>query len=71
MCVDNKEMLSRVFLGICEQGTLDIIQLLLNSGHIDCNFPNDINNKCSLHELAIAGRLDVLELCAKVFKCLI
>jgi CDK inhibitor PHO81 len=59
-------MASRIFYRVCEKASIDSLTFLLKTGLVDCNRLNDINNRTSLHELAIIGRLDVLQVCAEV-----
>ena len=56
------DFISRLFLGVCQFASLDIISLLLKSNQVDVNFVNDINGKSCIHDVSITGRLDVLEL---------
>ncbi|KAJ3227051.1 phosphate system positive regulatory protein pho81, partial [Clydaea vesicula] len=61
----DQEFFSRIFLSVCEKANLELLKLLLQTGQVDSNYSNDINNKTCLHDIAIYGRLDVFELCFK------
>jgi CDK inhibitor PHO81 len=61
---DDPQLLSRIFLNVCNEASSDMLVALLNSNLIDRSYCDDISNRTCLHEAAIRGRLDVLMLCA-------
>ncbi|KAJ3280080.1 phosphate system positive regulatory protein pho81, partial [Borealophlyctis nickersoniae] len=62
---EDREFLSRAFLRFCAEGSLECLTLLLATDEVDCNFTDDVSNRTCLHEAAVVGRLDVMELCVK------
>ena len=57
-----KEIISRVYLDHCVKTPLECLEILLKTGNVDCNVTNDIGNQSCVHALAIAGKLDALNL---------
>ena len=56
------ERLSRIFLASINEGTEDALQALLGTGVVDIHSEDDINERNCLHQAAIYGRPDVLEI---------
>ncbi|RKO88297.1 hypothetical protein BDK51DRAFT_35596 [Blyttiomyces helicus] len=63
---DDKDLLSRIFLRFCAESTIECLTLLAKSGEVDSNFVDDISDRSCLHETAIAGRFDVLQLSVEI-----
>ncbi|PNS13983.1 Glycerophosphodiester phosphodiesterase GDE1 [Sphaceloma murrayae] len=53
---------SRLFLNTINQAPVQAQKALIDSSTVDVNFADDINERTSLHELAISGRLESLQL---------
>ncbi|KAI9144988.1 hypothetical protein BKA69DRAFT_1052414 [Paraphysoderma sedebokerense] len=56
------EIISRVFIRACAESSLECIRLLVDTEKVDYTYVDDISDRTCLHEAAIAGRLDVMEL---------
>ena len=63
---DEDESLSRAFFRFCGDSSLECLNVLVGSGEVDINFTDDVNDRSYLHESAVAGSLDVMELCANL-----
>lgn len=57
---DSMERVSRVFLDTISTAPLASQQVLLDTGLVDVNYVDEINERNCLHDLAISGRLDSL-----------
>ncbi|KAJ3108421.1 phosphate system positive regulatory protein pho81 [Phlyctochytrium planicorne] len=59
---DEDGLLSRVFLRICTEVSVELLTLLLATKTVDVNLSDDINSRTAVHEAAIHGKLDVIRL---------
>ncbi|KAI9310793.1 hypothetical protein BX666DRAFT_1882142 [Dichotomocladium elegans] len=59
------DLLSRVFWHACSEATKDVIDLLTATKLVDFAYVDDINERSCLHVAAMAGRLDLLQLCTQ------
>ncbi|KAI8920122.1 hypothetical protein DFJ77DRAFT_451202 [Powellomyces hirtus] len=62
---DEKEFLCKSFLRFCTDTSVECLDILLEVGAVDCNYVDDISGRTCLHELAIAGRQEMIERCIK------
>ncbi|KAI9190717.1 uncharacterized protein BJ171DRAFT_490875 [Polychytrium aggregatum] len=60
--LEDTQFLSRVFLAVCADASMECSDLLLATTEVDCNLTDDISDQTSLHESASSGRLDLLKL---------
>ncbi|KAJ1567512.1 phosphate system positive regulatory protein pho81 [Cladochytrium tenue] len=62
---EDPSFLSRVFLRVCDEASVEVLGCLLDDEFfsVDCNFADDISTRTCVHEAAIRGRLEVIELC--------
>ena len=60
---ERKTTITTVFLRVIPDGPIDSLTFLLGTGLVDTGRPDEITDRGCLHEAAIAGRLDILELC--------
>ncbi|KAJ3196624.1 phosphate system positive regulatory protein pho81 [Irineochytrium annulatum] len=59
---DDSDVVSRVYFRIAAEASVELLQILLDTNVVNCNFADDINSRTCLHESAIAGKLDVLKM---------
>lgn len=59
---DAQEKISRVFLSTVNTAPLSSQQLLYDTNLVDVNYVDEINERSCLHEIAISGRLESLDL---------
>ena len=57
--------LSRLFLEVCTDSSLEILEILFSTNLIDCNFSDGINNRTCLHEASSLGILNLLQIAVK------
>ncbi|GAM82891.1 hypothetical protein ANO11243_008770 [Dothideomycetidae sp. 11243] len=57
-----RDRVSGVFLGTVNQTPISAQKVLLDSGRVNVNFADDINERTCLHELARSGRLESISL---------
>lgn len=62
---EDRDRISRVFWHVCSEASAETIQLLVDTGLVNFNYVDDINDRSCLHEAATTGRLQVIELCVK------
>ncbi|KAJ3332193.1 phosphate system positive regulatory protein pho81 [Blyttiomyces sp. JEL0837] len=62
---DDGDFLSRVFLRVAAEASMEAIGILLQYSEVNCNFADDINNRTCVHEASIVGRVDVLRVCVE------
>lgn len=60
---DRKMAVTTAFLRTIPDASLESLTMLLNTGLVDINHTDEITDRGSLHEAALAGRFDVLKLC--------
>jgi CDK inhibitor PHO81 len=60
---DQRTAVTTVFLRAIPETTNDSLKFLLGSGKVDMSRFDEITDRGCLHEAALAGRLDVLQLC--------
>ena len=66
--LDDKSLLSRIFLRYCVESNDEIFKVLLNYQLVDVNYTDDINLKSCQHELCIHGLSARFELIAEKSK---
>lgn len=59
--VEQTDRVSRVFLSTVNTAPLACQQAMLNTSAVDVNYGDEINERTTLHELAISGRLESLD----------
>ncbi|SAL97291.1 hypothetical protein [Absidia glauca] len=62
---DRRDRLSRVFWHACSEGSDEITRMLINTNLINYGYVDDINERSCLHVAAMAGRRELMELCAR------
>lgn len=60
---DRRTTTTTVFLRTISDGSIESLKFLLDTGLVDMTRTDEITDRGCLHEAAIAGRLDVLQLC--------
>lgn len=60
--VEAKERVSRVFLNTVKTAPEVTLQVLLETGVIDFNFADQINERSCVHQAAVVGKLEVLSI---------
>jgi CDK inhibitor PHO81 len=60
---DRKTTVTTVFLCTISEGSIESLRFLLDTGLVDTERTDEITDRGCLHEAALAGRLEVLELC--------
>jgi CDK inhibitor PHO81 len=60
---DQRTTITTVFLRTISEGSIDSLEFLLGTGLVDTTRTDEITDRGCLHEAAIAGRLDILQLC--------
>ncbi|KAJ3357848.1 phosphate system positive regulatory protein pho81 [Entophlyctis luteolus] len=63
---DDRDFFSRVFLRVISSAPVPALRLLIDESVVDCCYVDDINNRTSVHEAAIIGRVDVLGMCVEI-----
>ncbi|KAI8896637.1 hypothetical protein BC833DRAFT_596827 [Globomyces pollinis-pini] len=58
----NADVLSRVYLDYCTEVNVDLLRLLLDTNLVDCNLTDGFSDHTCLHELAIAGKFEAIQL---------
>lgn len=56
------EVISSAFLEACHELDDETLKILLETGHVDCNQTDDINNYTCLHSLATVGKLEIIKI---------
>lgn len=63
-CVEDLEIMGRIFLNVCNEASLEVLDCLLN--HVPqllgLGIRDDISDRTPLHELAITGRIKILKM---------
>jgi CDK inhibitor PHO81 len=60
---ERRTTITTVFLRTIADGSLELLQSLLDTGYVDTSHIDEITDRGCLHEAAIAGRLDVIQIC--------
>ena len=60
---EQRTTVTTVFFRTIADGSLELLQFLLDTGLVDTTHTDEITDRGCLHEAAIAGRLDVLQIC--------
>ncbi|KAH8554290.1 hypothetical protein BGW37DRAFT_518024 [Umbelopsis sp. PMI_123] len=60
---EDKERISRVFLHACSEGSIESAMVLIETGLVNFQYVDDINERSCLHEAAMSGQLELLKLC--------
>lgn len=60
---DQRSTITTVFLRTIADAPIESLKFLLGTGLVDTSRTDEITDRGCLHEAAIAGRLDVLQLC--------
>ena len=60
---ERRATFTTVFLRTIADGSLELLQFLLDTGFVDTAHTDEITDRGCLHEAAIAGRLDVIQIC--------
>jgi CDK inhibitor PHO81 len=60
---EGRKTITTVFLRSISDGPIELLRYLLDTGLVDTSQPDEITDYSCLHEAAIAGRLDILQLC--------
>lgn len=62
---NDRDLMSRVFWHACSEAPREIIDILIETGLVNFEYVDDINERSSVHVAAMTGRLDVLQLCTQ------
>lgn len=60
---DQRSTITTVFLRTISDAPIESLKFLIDTGLVDTSRTDEITDRGCLHEAAIAGRLDVLQLC--------
>ena len=60
---ERRATITTVFLRTISDGSLELLQSLLETGLVDTAHTDEITDRGCLHEAAVAGRLDVIQIC--------
>lgn len=60
---ERRATITTAFLRTISDGSIESLQFLLESGLVDTAHIDEITDRGCLHEAAIAGRLEVIEMC--------
>jgi len=60
---EQRTTITTVFLRAIPEATVDSLKFLLDSGKVDTSRSDEITDRGCLHEAALSGRSDVLQLC--------
>lgn len=60
---ERRATITTVFLRTISDGSLELLQSLLDTGLVDTAHTDEITDRGCLHEAAVADRLDVIQIC--------
>lgn len=58
----SKDVMTRLFLRYCSEASVDCLQVMLDTGLVDCNYQDDINMKTCIHEAVLKNDMARVDL---------